>query len=456
MTVTAPAPTVRPTPKPLASTTPQGAPWTLLGIAGLLLAVGGVFGLHGLVNLCGLVLQAVFLTFFVRHVWFAASALHSAGADIAAPVIPSDFAPRLTVMVACKNEQAVVEGLVESLLALDYPPERAQLIVIDDGSDDRTPELLDRAAGQDSRIRVIHRAPGSPGGKSGALNAGLEVASGEILVVFDADHKPRSDVLRRLVRHFKDPRVAGVQGRCHITNPHDSPISKLIAVDYLAGYLVNEYGRQSVFQLPAYGGANCAVRAKVLRELGGWNVYTVTEDTDLTMRLILTGRRVRYDLTAVDEEEGVTTLDRFWRQRYRWARGHQQVWRDYRRAVWTSPRLTLRDKIETTLFMLAFHVPVLTGAGTIVLIAWLAGLRPPVGFLDLYIFWILLYLGPLLELGAGLLISRAPRREANSVVFFLPMFFVSVALCSKAWIDGILGRPYSWVKTRRAADPDLS
>lgn len=433
-------------------TEPTGAPWTLLGIAGLLVVIGAVSGLHGLVNVCGLGLQALFLVFFVRHVWFAASALHSAPADLEAPVIPSDYAPRLTVMVACKNEQAVVDGLVTSLLALDYDPRRMQLIVIDDGSEDDTRVLLDGRAEQDRRLTVIHRAPGSPGGKSGALNAGLQRATGELLVVFDADHKPRPDVLRRLVRHFQDPRVAGVQGRCHITNPDDSPISKLISIDYLAGYLVNEYGRQSVFQLPAYGGANCAVRATVLRELGGWNVNTVTEDTDLTMRLILTGHRVRYDLTAVDEEEGVTTLDRFWRQRYRWARGHQQVWRDYRRAVWTSPRLTFGDKFETTLFLLAFHVPVFTGAGTVVLIAWLTGLRPPVGFLDLYVFWILLYLGPLLELGAGLLIAKAPRREASGVIFFLPMFFISIALCTKAWLDGIMGRPYSWVKTRRAAD----
>jgi cellulose synthase/poly-beta-1,6-N-acetylglucosamine synthase-like glycosyltransferase len=423
-----------------------------LAVGGGLVLIGALFGLHGLFNVVGVGLQAVFLVFFIRHVWFAASALHSATADLDAPVLPSEFVPRLTVMVACKNEETVVEGLVSSLLTLDYDPDRLQLIVVDDGSDDQTPALLDRAAEVESRLTVIHRPPGSSGGKSGALNSGLRQATGELLVVFDADHKPRPDVLRRLARHFQDPRVAGVQGRCHITNPNDSPISKLIALDYLAGYLVNEYGRQSVFQLPAYGGANCAVRASVLREMGGWNVNTVTEDTDLTMRLILTGHRVRYDLTAVDEEEGVTTLERFWRQRYRWARGHQQVWREYRRAVWTSPRLTFRDKFETTLFLLAFHVPVLTGAGTIVLLAWLSGVRPPVGFLDLYVFWILLYLGPLLELGAGLLIARAPRREAGGVVFFLPMFFVSIALCSKAWIDGIIGRPYTWVKTRRAAE----
>ena len=64
-------------------------------------------------------------------------------------------------------------------------------------------------------------------------------------------------------------------------------------------------------------------------------------------------------------------------------------------------------------------------------------------------FWTLLFLGPLLELGAGLLIARVDRRYALALVWFLPLFFVSIALCTKAWVDGVAGRPYSWVKTRR-------
>ena len=131
----------------------------------------------------------------------------------------------------------------------------------------------------------LHRPAGSPGGKSGALNAALEHARGEVIVVFDADHKCRSDVIKRLVRHFADPTVGAVQGRCIVRNSEESSLAKTIAIDYYCGYLVNEYGRQSLYSLPAYGGANCAVRASSLRALGGWNEDSVTEDTDLTLRL---------------------------------------------------------------------------------------------------------------------------------------------------------------------------
>lgn len=273
--------------------------------------------------------------------------------------------------------------------------------------------------------------------------------------MFDADHRPNPDVLWRLVRHFQDPAVGAVQGRCVIRNGDESPVARLVAIDYLAGYLVSELGRQSVFHLPAYGGANCAVRTSDLWALGGWNSESVTEDTDLTLRLVLSGRRLRYDVTAIDQEEAVITLSRYWRQRYRWARGHQKVWRDYRRAVWSSSRLSLREKVESTMFLLTFHIPVLSGMGLALVMLWLVGLVETNPLLDTSLLWTLLFLGPLLELGCALVIARAHRREAAALVWFLPLFFVSIAVCTKAWIDGLTGRPYTWVKTKRSGDGRL-
>jgi cellulose synthase/poly-beta-1,6-N-acetylglucosamine synthase-like glycosyltransferase len=272
-------------------------------------------------------------------------------------------------------------------------------------------------------------------------------------VVFDADHRPHSDVVRKLVRHFRDPSVGAVQGRCVIRNADDSLLSRAIWVDYLGGYLVNEYGRQSLFQLPAYGGANCAVRGSSLHAVGGWNERSVTEDTDLTMRIVLRGERVRYDVQAVDEEEGVVTLDRFWRQRYRWARGHQQVWRDYRRAVWSSPLLPKITKVELTLFLFVFHLPIASGLGLLIFCLWITGLAHPWNDTHTFVFWTLLFLGPLLELGGGLMIAGAPKRSARALVYFLPVFFVAIALCTKAWLDALRDRPYIWMKTERRMLP---
>jgi cellulose synthase/poly-beta-1,6-N-acetylglucosamine synthase-like glycosyltransferase len=429
-----------------------GAPWSFLVLAGGAAIGWALLGPSILLSGVALFVELVFVSFFLRHLAFAASAMRSGPWDAAAPVVERGFVPPVTVLVACHNEGAVVDSLVDSLTALDYPDDRLQLIVVDDGSSDDTGARLDRRAARGARLEVVHREAGAGGGKSGALNTGLRRARGDVVVVFDADHEPSSDVIRRLVRHFVDPRVGAVQGRCEIKNPDESPIARLVAIDYLSGYLVNEYGRQSLFQLPAYGGANCAVRRELLLAQGGWNIDTVTEDTDLTLRLLLAGHRVRYDVTAVDREEGVVTLGRYWRQRYRWARGHQQVWRDYRRAVLRSPFLSVPEKVETVMFLLVFHLPVVSALGLVVTIAWLSGVAHPVDPLNAFVLWTLLFLGPMLELSGGLMIARGRRRDALALVLFLPIFFVSILLCTKAWFDGVLGRSYTWRKTQRSAD----
>jgi cellulose synthase/poly-beta-1,6-N-acetylglucosamine synthase-like glycosyltransferase len=398
------------------------------------------------------VLQAVFVAFMVRHLLFVAVSGQQVGEeDIPLPM--DTELPTVSVLVPCHNEASVVDGLVAALLHLDYPREKLQFIFVDDGSTDRTGILISERIGARPDCLVLRRAAGSIGAKSGALNYALSFATGAVLTVFDADHQPAADVLRRLCRHFVDPTVGAVQGRCSIRNPTHSVIADLIELDYLAGYLVNEYGRDRVFGLPAYGGANCAVRADRLRTLGGWNQSTVTEDTDLTIRLILSGQRVRYDMTATDTEEGVTTLRRYWRQRYRWARGHQQAWRDYRWAVWMSPNLTLLQKAETTFFLLAFHVPVASAAGIVLLIGWFAGLaQGAVWASQIWVLWTLLFLGPLLELSAGMILGRVDRGRCLSLLYFMPIFLLNIAVCSKAWVDGVLGRRCTWVKTGRASD----
>jgi cellulose synthase/poly-beta-1,6-N-acetylglucosamine synthase-like glycosyltransferase len=222
-----------------------------------------------------------------------------------------------------------------------------------------------------------------------------------------------------------------------------------VFVDFLSGYLVNEYGRQALFELPAYGGANCAIRMSTLRTLGGWNPETVTEDTDLTLRVLIAGQRVRYDVTAIDYEEAVVTARRFWAQRYRWARGHQKCMRDYLWAVVRTRHLSPVEKCESVLFLFTYHVPVLAGLGLLLtaLRAFGIGGEPIVGLLPLSM---LLFVGPLAELTVGLLVGRVERRAAWSLLGFLPAFALSIWVTTRAYLDGMLGRRYAWVKTSRS------
>ena len=436
-----------------AAVTEWRQPWNLPLLAGSILLVTGLVGPRTTAQIASTLLSLIFLFFLGRHLIFVVASADRAGRELSAAalaVIPDETLPSVTVLVPCRDEELVVEGLVASLLALDYPADKLQVIVINDGSIDRTGELLDAAAGRDARLRPLHRPRDAGGGKSGALNNALPLVSSDVVVVFDADHQPAPDAVRRLARHFADPMVGAVQGRCVIRNADDSLLARAVALDYQCGYLINEYGRQAVYALPAYGGANCAVRTDVLTADGGWNEKSVTEDTDITLRVLLRGLRVHFDVTAVDTEQAVTTLRRYWKQRYRWARGHQEVWRDYRSAVWRSPHLGWGGKLETMMFLLVFHVPVLCFAGLIlVLLGVIYDL--PSSSINLFPLATLLFIGPMVELGASMLVARNARRDVWTLMLFIPTYVVSMTVCAKAWLDGLLGSTYSWQKTKRVA-----
>jgi len=430
----------------------DAAPWTFLYLLAVLAFLVAWVGIGTSLVVVTVFVNVAFMAFFLRHVAFSCASVRWAPNDLyGVPEVDLEYRPNVSILVACHNEVLVVGSLVRGLAALHYPRSRLEIVLVDDGSDDGTAELLDRLTAGERHMRVLHRPPGAGGGKSGALNTAAAVARGEIVVVFDADHIPRRNVIDRLVRHFQDPRVSAVQGRCIVRNSVHSRLARSIAIDYFSGYLVNEYGRQALFELPAYGGANCAVRASTLRRLGGWNPDSVTEDTDLTMRVVLLGERVRYDITAVDTEEGATTLARFVRQRYRWARGHQQVWRDYRSLVVRTPHLTLMEKVESILFLLVYHVPVLCCLTLIATALRIGGVGPQVTVFELLPLSALLFAGPFCELAVGLIVGRAPRRAAWSIAWMVPIFLLFMMICTKAWIDGLVGRSYSWVRTTRSS-----
>ncbi|MBE9118869.1 glycosyltransferase family 2 protein [Lusitaniella coriacea LEGE 07157] len=262
--------------------------------------------------------------------------------------------PSVSLLVAAKNEEAVVAKLVKMLCDLDYPKDKYDVWMVDDHSTDRTPEILDQLAKEYQQLKVLHRPAGAGGGKSGALNEALALSQGEIVAVFDADASVSTDMLRRVVPMFEKPRLGAVQVRKAVAN---APLN-FWTKGQRAEMALDSYFQQQRIALGGIGelrGNGQFVRRKSLESCGGWNEQTITDDLDLTLRLHLDRWNIGFCLDPVVEEEGVTTARALWHQRSRWAEGGYQRYLDYWRLI-ASNRLGWSKSTDLLLFVLIHYI----------------------------------------------------------------------------------------------------
>ncbi|MBD2460672.1 glycosyltransferase family 2 protein [Oscillatoria sp. FACHB-1407] len=269
--------------------------------------------------------------------------------------------PFVSLLVAAKNEEAVIPSLVKTLCSLDYPASRYELWVINDNSSDRTGVLLDRLAKDYEQLRVVHRAPDAGGGKSGALNDVWTRARGEILGVFDADAQVPQDLLRRVLPLFERQEVGAVQVRKAIAQAQlaTHPDAKNFWIQgQVAEMAIDSYFQQQRIALGGIGelrGNGQFVRRVALASCGGWNEETITDDLDLTVRLHLDHWDIDFLMFPPVIEEGVTRAVGLWHQRNRWAEGGYQRYLDYWRLL-ARNRLGTRKTVDLFIFWLLQYI----------------------------------------------------------------------------------------------------
>lgn len=274
-----------------------------------------VLGIAGALGILRLVLLVIFARAHVRR-------LTRYGPDDPPPPVVNE---PVTVLVPAYNEEAGIEGTIRSLLASTH--HKLQVIVIDDGSTDRTAEIA--AASNDSRVLVI-RQPNS--GKPTALNSGLAHAKHDIVVMVDADTVFEPDAIRQLIQPLGQPAIGAVSGNTKVGNRR-SLLGRWQHLEYVFGFNLDRRMFEVLECMPTVPGAIGAFRREALTEVGGVSEDTLAEDTDLTMSLWRAGWRVVYEETAVAWTEVPTSLRQLWRQRYRWGYGTLQAMWKHRRAV---------------------------------------------------------------------------------------------------------------------------
>ncbi|MHC5023423.1 MAG: glycosyltransferase [Planctomycetota bacterium] len=243
------------------------------------------------------------------------------------PAARLDPPPRVTVQLPMFNERNVAERVIRAACAIEYPPDRLQVQVLDDSTDDSADvarrcceELL--AAGHDVEYRHRRRRTGF---KAGALADGLATATGEFIAVFDADFVPPADILRQTIDHFADDEVGMVQTRWSHLNREESWLTDIQAM-YLDGHFVVEQRvRCDTRRWFNFNGTAGVWRRRCIDEAGGWQQDTLTEDTDLSYRAQIRGWRFRYLPDVQCPAEVPPTMTALLSQQHRWNKGLMQT-----------------------------------------------------------------------------------------------------------------------------------
>jgi len=238
-----------------------------------------------------------------------------------------DTLPHLTVQLPMYNEMYVAERLIDAVALLDYPRDRFEIQVLDDSTDETTAvcaEVVARKRAEGIDIVHLHRED-RDGFKAGALEAGLRVAKGELIAVFDADFLPPSDFAQRTVPYFTDPEIGMVQTRWGHLNADHSALTRVQSMFLDGHFVIEQTARNRSGRFFNFNGTAGVWRRRSIEDAGGWQHDTLTEDLDLSYRAQIRGWKFLFLDEQVTPAELPLEISAFKSQQHRWAKGSIQT-----------------------------------------------------------------------------------------------------------------------------------
>ena len=361
--------------------------------------------------------------------------------------------PRVTVQLPIFNEMYVVDRLLQSVAAIRYPKDLLQIQVLDDSTDE-TAAIASRAVehyrAQGFDIDYLHRDDRT-GYKAGALDAGLRSASGEFVLIFDADFVAPADVLEKTLGHFDEAKVGMVQCRWGHINRDYSLLTEVQSI-MLDGHFIMEHGARSRSgRFFNFNGTAGVWRRSVIADAGGWQHDTLTEDLDLSYRAQLRGWRFVYLPDLVAPAELPVEMNAFKTQQQRWAKGSVQVCKKLLPRILAS-QLPWKEKVEAT-----FHLTANLAYPLMVLLAALMFpamvLRYGMGWAEMVVVDVPIFLAATLSVCIFYALSQKEQFPATwkSKLKYIPAVLgigIGISLNNAiAVLEGLFGRPSEFIRT---------
>lgn len=262
------------------------------------------------------------ILFSAVHFWFK----HS---DFRVDISLLPYYPKVTIVVPAHNEDVVIAQTAKAILDMNYPHDRVELLLFADNCSDNTyaeclsVQALPEYAGRN--LTVIDRT--GTGGKAGVLNDALEMATGEYICVYDADAMPEKNALYFLVKEvMKDPeRHVASFGRNKTRNANQNFLTRCINQEIVVTQRVHHVGMWHLFKIGRIPGTNFIIQTDFVKSIGGWKNGALTEDTDISFKIMQSGKLIALAYNSEAFQQEPETLKSYYMQRKRWAKGNYEV-----------------------------------------------------------------------------------------------------------------------------------
>lgn len=265
--------------------------------------------------------------------------------------------PKISIQLPIFNEQYVAERLINTIVKLNYPREKLQIQVLDDSTDntlDITKSLVQHYQNLGFDISLLHRTD-RLGYKAGALKSGMEETDAEFIAIFDADFLPKEDFLLSCIPYFQDPNIGVVQTRWEHINQNYSWLTKLQAIQLNVHFTVEQVGRMQSQNFLQFNGTAGIWRKQAIIDAGGWQVDTLTEDLDLSIRAQLKSWKIKYLESFGAPSELPVEMNGLKSQQFRWMKGGAECAKKLLPIVWKSD-LSFSKKMHTSFHLLSSSV----------------------------------------------------------------------------------------------------
>lgn len=389
------------------------------------------------------------LLFFMGHQYYRRMRLQKAKL----PVVADAGLPAVTIMVPCHNEERVIAHTIRALQALEYPHDKLEILIINDGSTDRTGDVV-RECGADPRVRLLDvPKERAARGKSGALNYALGHAKHPVLAVYDADNMPEPGALRPLAAQLVlDPTLGAAIGMYRAWNRKRAWLTRFLNIEGIGFQWILQAGRWMLMRLTTLPGTNYVIRRSVVEQLGGWDESALTEDAEMSIRIYQAGYRIQLIPASVTWEQEPEGLKVWFRQRRRWVRGSNYLFQKYARTLLkTKPRRIGWELLHSLALYYVFFLAVVISDVLFVLSACgVIRIDVPGPYGRVWLFAYATFVGQLV-----IAISCEPGEDTllNTLLTFV-MYFTYCQLwipvvAAAFYDDFIVHREKKWAKTQR-------